>query len=84
MLSPPVYVNSCHIPRRNAIYILSNGKGLFGGTKVFEKQRKNKGPQCLVIKVNNCPGFARSNLNIIVNCTSSVDTGKQKSGGFSI
>lgn len=83
MLSPPVYVHTCHIPRRNVIYILSNGNGPFGGTKVKNKG-KTRGLKSLVIKVNNCPGFARSNLSIIVNCASPYGMGKQKSGEISI
>lgn len=77
MLSPPVYVNICHVPRRNTIHILNNGKGPFGGTKVKNKG-KTKGLKSLIIKVNSCPGFARLNLNIIVNFTSSLDMGKTK------
>lgn len=78
MLSPPVYVNTCHMPGRNTVYILSNGKGPVEELKCLKNKGKTQDPKTLVIDVHNCLSFARLNPNIIVNCTSFLDGGANK------
>lgn len=50
--------------------------------KCLKNKGKTRGTKSLVTEVNNCPGFARSSLNIIVNCTSSLDMGEKKVEDF--
>lgn len=78
VLSPPVYMNTCHIPRRNTVKNWAMGRDPLEVQKCLKNKGKTRGTKSLVTEVNNCPGFARSSLNIIVNCTSSLDMGEKK------
>lgn len=62
----------------------SRGRDLLERKKCLKNKGKTRGSGSLVTSVNNHPSFARSNMNITVNCTSSLNLGKQKGGGFSI
>lgn len=60
------------------------GRDLLERKKRLKNKDKTRGPGSLVTSVNNYPSFARSNLYITINSTSSLNLEKQKGGRFSI